>query len=193
MKLTRLFPELICILDDVPVCDDFHERLTQYEYRPTGYYLEGKTLITTNTRLLDDFKETKNHLIDEFNRTAHQYLGLKATFRLGPSWGTKTEPFGHGAVHSHSNYYYSGVFYPKDCSSLTLFAPDSTYCFAINKQTEFNANQYTFAPEAGQAVLFPSKMRHKIDYNNSEEDRYSIAFNFAPMPPYGVADSEVFK
>jgi len=183
----------MCVLDDVPACDDFFEKLTQYEYRPTGYYREGKTLITPNTKLLDDFVETKNHFIDEFNRVASFYLGLNTTFRMGTSWGTKTEPFGHGVSHSHSNYYYSGVYYPKGCSSLTLFAPASNYCFTLHKQTEFNCNQQTFEPKAGQAILFPANMPHKIDYNNSEEERYSVAFNFSPMPPYGLSDAEVFK
>jgi len=41
-------------------------------------------------------------------------------------------------------------------------------------------------------ILFPSNLRHKIDVNKSDKDRYSLAFNINPSGYIGGRDGRVF-
>jgi|TARA_B100000085_G_scaffold131678_1_gene119957 uncharacterized protein (TIGR02466 family) len=49
-----------------------------------------------------------------------------------------------------------------------------------NFQDEFNSGtQMSFEPEAGNIIMFPGYLEHHVECTDDEEDRISIAFNYA--------------
>lgn len=193
MLVNPLFPVGIVTCRNIPITESLIELIRNLEYRPTGYYQLGKTLISHNMDVLPD--EYKEMILDTFHVYTEKYYGTITKFKIGTSWATKTEPHGHGSKHTHSNYFYSGVLYPEDCTSITIHAPgDHRWMLDYNKVTQFNQSAYEHTPKKGDLIFFPSNCRHGIDYNNTEYNRYSIAFNIAPVPPYGgQADSLVLE
>lgn len=49
----------------------------------------------------------------------------------------------------------------------------------VEKYNEFNSSSYTYNPVEGDLLFLPAWLEHKVENNNSKEDRISIAFNLA--------------
>jgi hypothetical protein len=60
-----------------------------------------------------------------------------------------------------------------------------------NKISIYNMREYTITPKRNQLILFFSNLRHKINDNNSQKDRYSLAFNLLPEGTFGEGDSKI--
>lgn len=192
MLINPLFPCAVITCNKVPIDDSLIDKIKEVEYRPTGHYQFGKTWISDDTNILPN--KYKELIIDTFMVFTKEYYGTVTKFKIGTSWATKTEPHGHGSKHTHSNYFYSGVLYPEDCSSITIHSPyDNRWMLDYNKVTQFNQSSYVHTPKKGDLIFFPSNCRHGIDYNDSDYNRYSIAFNIMPVPPYGRSDSLVIE
>ncbi len=49
---------------------------------------------------------------------------------------------------------------------------------------------YVITPAHGRLCLFPSYLRHKVEKNESDVTRYSLAFNILPKGRWNVQDSD---
>lgn len=47
----------------------------------------------------------------------------------------------------------------------------------IEKYNEYNSSMYYYTPKQGDLVFFPAWLEHGVEFNYSNEDRISIAFN----------------
>lgn len=192
MLVNPLFPIAIVSCRNIPIDQSLIEMIQTLEYRPTAHYQFGKTWISYSMDVLPD--QYKQIILEKFHHYTERYYGTSTKFKIGTSWATKTEAYGHGSKHTHSNYFYSGVLYLEDCSSITIHAPhDNRWMLDYTKVTQFNQSAYVHTPKKGDLIFFPSNCRHGIDYNDCEYNRYSIAFNIAPVPPYGHSDSLVLE
>lgn len=70
------------------------------------------------------------------------------------------------------------------CGCLYLQVPDNSGNIEFRSKrprTKPNADCLSIKPEVGLLVLFPDDMFHRVEPNQSDEDRISMAFNFWKM------------
>ena len=143
--------------------------------------------IGKNFQLFED--ETFSSIKEFCEQCVYAYynnlLGKKSKLRISLSWANRTKPGEGHHVHKHPNSIISGVFYLNDSpeSKINLASPfeDMTQMHDINKEgaelNQFNWSEYYYTPQKNTCILFPSYIRHYVNKNTSDEDRYSIAFN----------------
>jgi uncharacterized protein (TIGR02466 family) len=89
--------------------------------------------------------------------------------------------------HIHPESLFSGVFYvktPENCGNIVFTHPAQNQQYHFKPETgmmsEYNIRNsgVCFAyPQRGKMILFPSWANHRVEPNNSDEPRISIAFN----------------
>ena len=139
-------------------------------------------------------------LKDEAKKHVEQYIrkimSYNMDFKFLNSWVSKTEPKGESEAHSHSNTFLSGVYYPEGSEGFSIsFFKKQQFFWHIKTDeiNNFNATSQTVQiTNDNTLILFPSDLRHKIDLNNSNVDRYSLAFNINPSGYIGSGDGRIF-
>ncbi len=166
----------------------------------SGEYLEeqstseiSKTLYLLNSK---EFLDLKMEILQRFNEYKNNYLMLPNTeFQMTTSWGVKVKKGAYSQLHSHTNALMSGVLYLNGDSNTGNIEFDTPIYEQIavypSEFNIFNSKTWSVAPQKNLLLFFPSYLRHRIKKNKSNEDRYSIAFNFIPYGTYGKSDSEV--
>jgi uncharacterized protein (TIGR02466 family) len=108
-------------------------------------------------------------------------------FYLTNSWSVLHNPGNWGQMHLHTNCMMSGVVYTKvhKNSGNIVFHRNmgmSVFPTAIdveyNNRNILNAKTWELKPEDNMILLFPSHLLHSITENQSNKNRYSLAFNF---------------
>lgn len=96
--------------------------------------------------------------------------------------------------HSHHNAHVSAVYYvsvPKDgtlkSGAFTIYNSASVneiitgiadkHTNAIKKKNPFNYEEGYYAPKEGRVIIFPSKQRHGVKANQTDEVRISLSFD----------------
>ena len=131
-------------------------------------------LLSTVTKALNSYFE--NDVLDMSKKIT--YNGL---------WMNINGKDNFNSAHNHPGCHLAGVFWiqsPKGCGNLELQNPHSFTMFqemmryTERFQKKSNAyDVYTFPPIEGTILLFPASLMHKVDLNQSDEDRISAAFN----------------
>ena len=149
--------------------------------------------------LLDKFPHQKKKFLQEFYTFKDEVLKYKTTnFEITTSWSTKTEMGEQGTPHNHSNNYYSGVYYFGECDPGTadleftgLFHTPTDFCFEAEEYNIYNSSSWNITPQKDMLILFPAYLVHRIGLHQSNNPRYSLAFNIMPTRPYGTRDNMV--
>lgn len=106
------------------------------------------------------------------------------------SWLVINRPGAKHGKHVHNNSFISGVFYPKKCDEFssgdfvaTISQSIPTWCSSSIRPepTSYNlknSSKWKIPPMKNKLLLFPSHMEHYVEENKSENDRYSISFNY---------------
>lgn len=165
-----------------------------------GSYTENKRIL--DQPFLADLKERIQSHIDYF---LHNVLDCddKLTFQIQNSWVNQHRKDDFAGSHRHSNSIVSGVYYPEvnDQSGAIVFQKDKSYYnlwtdtieigFNYQKHNDqgrlnvFNADAWGIYPQTGDLVLFPSLLYHSVTENQSNNIRYSLAFNVFPKGEFG--------
>ncbi|MXP09823.1 TIGR02466 family protein [Pseudoblastomonas halimionae] len=116
---------------------------------------------------------------------ARDVMGIPQKFYVTQSW-TLINPPGAGMHgHSHSNSIVSGSLYyaemPEPPGNM-VFERHSSYQQLELGPTNGQVNVYNtlknvVVPQQGQLLLFPSRLQHYVEPNQTQQQRYSIAFN----------------
>ena len=93
-------------------------------------------------------------------------------------WANINEPGSTNAMHTHSKWHWSGVYYiqSKDTGKIVFYS--AAY---MNQQVQYGlpfGQSFSMEPSDGIMLLFPSYLMHEVLTNNSEQERINIAFNF---------------
>ena len=155
--------------------------------------------VTITQRLLDApiFVDVKK----EIENLSKEYVSIQGhvvdEVKIASSWGNtlrRDEPIN---VHMHPNSYISGVFYLTDGSPLHFHNPLITEdLFTFRPIVQWDPdNSHTWQvihlePKPGWMFLFPSKVKHHVEYNENDY-RYSIAFNTLPVGPIGDSTKQM--
>jgi len=154
---------------------------------------------SNDLQLLDKFLDIKYKFLEQFYDFKNNVLKYQTTdFKITTSWATKTEKGNQGTPHKHSNNYYSGVYYFGDTDENTapieftgLFHTPTDFCFEATEYNVYNSHTWSITPEKNMLIFFPAYLIHRIGYHNSDNPRYSVAFNVMPKRPYGSRDNKI--
>ena len=171
---------------------------TEYERMHIGNGDISKDRYILNS--LPDLKKEIEHHCELFVK---KYLKLKenAKFYLQNSWSVKHNPGDHAQIHSHGSSLLSGVYYLKtkpNCGNL-VFHKNPIYTntfhqsirFEYDEENNINAGQYAIDVSEGKIILFPSHLEHGVYKNKSNDERYSLAFNFYVRGKFGKEEYEL--
>jgi len=141
-----------------------------------------------------EFNQLKNKIIKNFNKFKNDYLEYTNDFKITTSWFTKTKPNQSSNYHNHKNCMFSGVLYIKTFENsgninFINLNNNSSFWLSPKKWNIYNSLEWTIVPKDGLLIFFPSEVHHKILKNNSNNTRYSLAFNLVPTGPIGKGDS----
>ena len=148
--------------------------------------------VSTNLNVLPKFKELNKEIKKTIKHFIEKILFMECNFKIYKSWLTLTKSNGNSSSHTHSNSWISGIYYPQHNEHFKIkFYNDITNVFETfsKKRTVYNTKSFTIVPEENEIILFFSNLRHEIVTNNSDKDRYSLAFNCLPQGSFGTGDS----
>ena len=204
-SLINIFATPIGAFQDVLDVDDLNKLRALAETAEYGF-LGGKKKqnnvttddrISKNIRVLDQLpklKEDLENLVTDYLYGLRSIIDTK--FEIGTSWFTRIVKDEGSAIHSHDNYFYSGVIYlfDSDYSKIEFHLPHKrdNYSFDEETDTPFNCDVFGLKPQNNLMILFPSNLRHSVAKNTTDGVRYSLAFNVKPVGTYGYGDSTVF-
>lgn len=198
-KLYKLFPmPLYTNLLDIP--DDQRDTIFKMEFERmppdngdvtvSRYVLRDKRL----EPLLDMIQK-------EFDEFVYNRLGVSRDieFYMTNSWSIRHNPGDWAQEHDHKNSIISGVLYLKadeDSGDIHFLKPHwmsnifpQMFMVPFDNQNDISANTWTFRPQTGQLIFFPSNLPHSVDVSKSTDVRYVLAFNFFMRGTLGQLES----
>lgn len=127
------------------------------------------------------FKQELRELL-EYYRFEHQNIELTS---MWINIGSKNS---YNVTHTHKPTHLSGVWWikiPKNCGRFVFTYPDGCYSdIALINSTRMDYREEISLhpgiveyPREGKIMLFPAAMPHRVELNQSDEDRISISFN----------------
>lgn len=184
----------------IPVKKEWSETLDKIEYRRTYF---DNSFISQNNYILNNFDDLKNKILEHFDKYTKDFLKIKnnVNFYLLNSWINLHKSNDTAQIHFHKNSLISGVYYlnfPKNSGNL-VFCKNTMFTNFINDnisieydETNFiNSTNHVVYPKKGNIFFFPSHLYHFVEKNLSNENRYSLAFNFFLKGKIGKNESEL--
>ena len=179
---------------EIPVKQEWKDAVINIEYQRTHV---NNSDISKDRYLLNNIPELKIEIENHLENYVRKYLTVKdnAQFYLLNSWSNIHGPDEKSQIHCHASSLLSGVYYPilpKNSGDIS-FHKASIYTnifhqsirFEYEETNNITAEQYVVSLKEGTIVIFPSHLDHSVQKNNSNEKRYSIAFNFYVRGKFG--------
>tara|TARA_B100002019_G_scaffold274531_1_gene271594 strand:+ start:352 stop:954 length:603 start_codon:yes stop_codon:yes gene_type:complete len=151
----------------------------------------GDAWITSDINILkhqslSDLHDVIKSKIEDF---AYGNLGVAkhVKIKIVRSWVMKHNFNDSALRHYHSNSIFSGIYYLEvfPDSGNVVFEKSEHYpnCFMstfqpdIETQNQINTRVASIQPLNGTLLIFPSQVLHRVEKNNTRNDRYCIAFD----------------
>jgi uncharacterized protein (TIGR02466 family) len=128
------------------------------------------------------------NFIAEAAYTFADILNIKIEPMIIQSWLNVNPPGHFTATHKHYGAMIVGVFYlkfPKNSGALIIEDPvdarqQAMMYHDVNTFSKYNYEIYSYTEQpSGRLIMFESWLAHKVEVNNSNEDRICIAFNIS--------------
>ena len=102
------------------------------------------------------------------------------------SWGNLQKKGNYIKEHRHNNTQFSGVFYlqtPENSGDIIFTTRNATWINSywepsLTGYDDLNSFEKRFSPQQCGIFLFPAHLDHYVTPSHSEEERYSISFNY---------------
>ena len=102
------------------------------------------------------------------------------------SWGNLQKKGNYIKEHRHNNTQFSGVFYlqtPENSGEIIFTTRNATWINSywepsLTGYDDLNSFEKKFSPQQCGIFLFPAHLDHYVTRSHSEEERYSISFNY---------------
>lgn len=195
-EIINLFPIPVYVQQDAVEEDDItnlrdvallpeHDFTANYGFQSESSYVLN---LPDHLRLREKIK----YYINDF---ANNALGLVGEYEITQSWVSIKKPYQMHHAHIHPNSIISGVLYfdNDDSAEGIIFhkniessnytmqpVPDKT------KNTIYQHSETMLHVKNYMLVLFPSYLKHGVMTNQSEVNRYSLAFNAVPKYQLGL-------
>jgi hypothetical protein len=162
-------------------------------------YIHNKPQSKENLYVLerDKFKFLKDILLEELQAYLYGVMKYTNKFQITTSWFTQLDSNETGHLHNHRNCFVSGILYLQtspDCGSITFQdLTDRRLFLDVEEHNIFNSRSWSYEPNDGLLILFPSEVRHTVGKNKSKHTRHSLAFNVTPRGLIGreMSDSHI--
>ena len=143
------------------------------------------------------FKNLKKAIYENFNFFKNEYLRyVNNNFVITRSWVSKVQRGQSSFYHNHNNCMFSGIYYLKtdEGSGNINFENYENKRFSLKPDVYnlHNSNDFTFKTKNNLLIFFPSECFHRILKHNSDQTRYTIAFNFMPEGELGVDTNDSY-
>ena len=164
------------------------------DYYKSGCENNENTLASRDVYVLNlpKFSKIKEEILNCFLKHIDKYE-YENNFTITTSWVTRSAPGQIGEYHKHMNSFLSGIYYlkvPVNSGFISFCKFDKENIQVVPKKWSiYNGDIYNEKIEEDDIVFFPSCMHHKQLKNNSQDIRYSLAFNFMPKGKTGRGDS----
>lgn len=192
-KLLTLFSKVISIQDIEFDIKKIKSEADKIEFQKPP--LEKQSV---SFKILDKkiFKNLKKPLMDKFYKYAHNFLKYSdQEFKITTSWLTKTTPGRDSFMHNHRNSMFSGILYLKTepgKAKIRFWNPRREgFLLQPVEYNVLNSENYIISLSEKNLLFFPSEVYHKIETNDTNSDRLSLAFNIVPTNKFGEGDSSV--
>jgi uncharacterized protein (TIGR02466 family) len=185
---------------EIPVKQEWKDAVINLEYERTHI---NNSDISKNRYILNNVPDLKSDIESHCELFVRKYLTVKdnAKFYLQNSWSNIHGPNEDSQIHYHASSLLSGVYYPifpKDSGDIA-FHRGSIYTnifhhsirFEYKENNNLTAEKYILNVKEGTIIIFPSHLEHSVEKNNSNENRYSIAFNFYVRGKFGKEEYEL--
>ena len=196
MLVESIFPTYL-YSDIIPFDIDL-DYLHGLEYKRYGC---GTGYSSANELILEEepFAELKKQIDDAANVLHFDTLQHEqGNPVLVQSWINFHEPGDHAPVHNHTNSCYSGVYYlnaPVNGGGIFFHHPQifrpKTIIVESHTDNQFNTDQYFHELRKNSLLLFPSHLPHSTQVNNSNQVRFSLAFNYFIEGQFGHQTSQI--
>lgn len=166
------------------------------------YSNNGDITINKNILELPEFLNLKIKIVEEFKKYVYDYLHINSdiSFKFLNSWIVKHQKGDSAQSHLHANSMFSGVYYllhkPKmgNLNFIKDYAINnichSNIMLDYTKLNAVNCESYTLECKQDLITFFPSHIKHSVEKNELDMNRYSIAFNIWPV---GVLGDDEYK
>jgi uncharacterized protein (TIGR02466 family) len=161
----------------------------------------GTATYTTNQQLLNDpaYKILKEEIDSHVEHYVRDYLNVNPNqkFYMTNSWAVCMPTGSFANPHAHTNSLISGCFYLGEDDKFGSFNINRNYdnIFTSTLSPEFveyttiNSGSYSIQPGEDMIILFPSIVIHNVSPNQSQDTRYSVAFNYFANGIFGRKES----
>jgi len=188
-KILPLFSTPIFIKEDLPITEEEIDYLKSTKFQrmnsKNGDYSTDKYVLDS-----PQTQKLKQHISHNVNRFVFDELKVNSNieFYMTNSWVVKHSKGDWAQNHVHTNCILSGIYYfdVTDNSGDIHFAKEynHTTVFPMHLDLDYtewnllNCKSWSFKPKNNELYLFPPWLGHSVSDNESDLDRYSIAFNF---------------
>jgi len=132
-------------------------------------------------------KELCSQILTVANEFKKLYL-LNKKLEISNLWININNYKDYNVTHTHPRSLFSGVFYvvcPLNSGSIVFERDAEIGCYIEQREqcsefNKYNSTDWKFDNVAGQLLIFPSWLRHRVEANMSKKDRISISFNIIP-------------
>tara|TARA_B100000902_G_scaffold95344_1_gene98153 strand:- start:221 stop:841 length:621 start_codon:yes stop_codon:yes gene_type:complete len=157
--------------------------------------------MSQDTQWLSNHLDVKDIVDQHMDIYVHEALTISRKHRLQhqSSWINYHGIGDSAAEHTHVNSMFSGCLYikvPPNCGEFRLRMPTmfptyltSTVQPDIMESNYLNQREFPIEPCEGTIIIFPSHLPHYVSPSDTEEDRYSCAFNYFLKGPFGYEDT----
>lgn len=178
----KIFPTTVYCFDNVlepEYIDSMKEDILKRNDKPGGQNpLDGELHKEPKYKALSDkVKEAGKYVLDDL-------LYKYDDYEITGMWSTILKQNAMHRPHTHSNNFYSGVFYvqsDKDAQANIQFydpRPQADVLTpSVKKMTKDNSHVWFWPSTQNRMLLFPAWLQHYVTPNPSVNPRISIAFN----------------
>ena len=121
------------------------------------------------------------------------------SWKFSQSWLSVKSPGQQHVRHSHPNSLISGVFYygepVEKTPAISFHKPGGPIGVSTIRpkmrnieRGKYAIDRHHFTFEPGLLLIFPSHLEHSVPMNNTDKDRFSLAFNCVPTEGFGSPD-----
>lgn len=174
--------DIVCLRNQAPLPE--HDMIANW----------GTVSKNNYTLWREECRELRSKLTDYVNDFANNVLGHGGEFAITQSWVSVKRPYESHNLHMHPNSIISGVLYfdNEGPEGLTFVKPTPGLDVYSLKPTPNNVNNiFTHSHvhvhvDNFMLVLFPSYLQHTVNINETQVNRYSMAFNTMPRYQLGL-------
>jgi uncharacterized protein (TIGR02466 family) len=157
--------------------------------------IKGHLYTSFNADALDLLPNLKEQVMNHCLTYLYDVFKIdkKHKFRITSSWINRIDHGQYAPPHQHGNSLISGVLYfnNKEASEIGFEYTNSIlsecFEFTYTEDTPYNNSLIWTKPENNTILLFPSNLRHMVQFNDSDHPRWSLAFNIFP---YGIINDD---